>query len=382
MEVPLDVFGGRVTEESPTDVPEGCSPDEQDNTFIPGAVMSRPCLERVLTNVPAGTTCTYQKSFVTPTGQIKNLYLFSNGKLYWEDPVAAPGFGNLLYTGPVGSYAKSATMFGREFIALNDTLHGSTVPLQWDGTNLDRVTQDGPGAAAVVTSIAYPAYPLLSGGGSSGTVTSIGSTDFTPGPIGHPGHYSTFTVVLSAPATLVVNDLVTITGNTESTFNGTWTISAVLSTSSFKVTLFQPSPLTGTGGTFAVAGYSLQRAGNTVTAFLGTPGLFQVGYQVLISGVPANQVGGGIVSAVINNEDQPGILTITTATPHGLVPQNTVFLDAIPPNTPTVTAYAAIEPGVAQVTTAADHGSFRGVDHQHLPRCVRSLAHSYRYCKW
>jgi len=137
-----------------TDLPEGLSPDEQDNTYIPGAVLSRPCLEKVLINAPPNTTCTYQKSFVTDTGAIKNLYLFSNGQLYWEDPINYPGDLNLLFTGPSGSYAKSATMFGREFIALSDGLHGTTVPLQWDGTNLDRVTQDGPGAVPTVASTA------------------------------------------------------------------------------------------------------------------------------------------------------------------------------------------------------------------------------------
>ena len=80
IEVPLETFGGRVTEMAPVDVPDGVSPDEQDNTFIPGAVLTRPCLDKVLTNAPANTTCTYQKSFVTQTGAIKNLYLFSNGQ--------------------------------------------------------------------------------------------------------------------------------------------------------------------------------------------------------------------------------------------------------------------------------------------------------------
>src|ERR1035441_8366263 len=143
IEVPLEVFGGRCTEMAPTDIPEGVSPDEQDNTYVPGQVLTRPNLERVLTNGPPNTTVTYQKSFVAPTGAIKNLYLFSNGELFWEDPINAPGALNLLFTGPPGSYAKSATMFGREFIGISDTLHGATVPLQWDGVNLDRVTQDG-----------------------------------------------------------------------------------------------------------------------------------------------------------------------------------------------------------------------------------------------
>jgi len=163
-EIPLETFGGRVTEMAAVDCPEGVSPSEQDNTYIPGAVLTRPCLQRVLTNAPANTTVTYQKSFVTPTGAIKNLYLFSNGELMWEDPINAPGVANLLFTGPPGSYGKSATMFGREFIAISDGLHGATVPLQWDGTNLDRVTQDGPAAAPTVASVALSSAQMASTG--------------------------------------------------------------------------------------------------------------------------------------------------------------------------------------------------------------------------
>ena len=184
VEVSLEVFGGRVTEMAPTDLPEGVSPDEQDNTFIPGAVLTRPCLEKVLSNAPANTTCTYQKSFVTPTGAIKNLYLFSNGQLYWEDPINAPGIGNLLFTGPPGSYAKSATMFGREYIGISDGLHGATMPLQWDGTNLDRVTQDGPAAAPTVTSVAPTSAQLAASPNtlsrSGNTVTANIATPVTP----------------------------------------------------------------------------------------------------------------------------------------------------------------------------------------------------------
>lgn len=173
IEIPLENFGGRVTEMAATDIPDGVSPDEQDNTFRPGAVLTRPNLERVLLNGPPNTTVTYQKSFVTPTGAIKNLYLFSNGELYWEDPIGAPGTVNLLFTGPPGSYAKSATMFGREFIALSDGLHGSTIPLQWDGTYLDRVTQDGPAGAPTVVSLAPTSAQMAA---SPNTLTRYGNT--------------------------------------------------------------------------------------------------------------------------------------------------------------------------------------------------------------
>jgi hypothetical protein len=180
-EIPLETFGGRVTEMAAVDVPEGVSPDEQDNTFLPGAVLTRPCLEKVLTNGPPNTTVTYQKSFVDPTGAIRNLYLFSNGQMMWEDPINNPKIGTLLFTTTPGSYAKSATMFGREFIGVSDTLHGATVPLQWDGTNLDRVTQDGPGAVPTVASIPLASSQMVASPNTltrnANTVTANTATD-------------------------------------------------------------------------------------------------------------------------------------------------------------------------------------------------------------
>lgn len=173
IEIPLEIFGSRCTEMTPTALPEGVSPDEQDNTFIPGGVLTRPCLDKQLTNIPSGQTCTYQKSFVMPTGDIRNLYLFSGGVMYWEDPINAPGIGNALLTAPFGSAAKSATMFGREVIAISDGLHGTTAPLQWDGTNLDRVTQDGPAAPPTVTSVPLPSALLVA---SPNTLTRNNNT--------------------------------------------------------------------------------------------------------------------------------------------------------------------------------------------------------------
>src|ERR1700680_1610895 len=90
--VPLTVFGSWVTEVSPESVPENISPDNQDVVYEPGGVGTRPGMQRVLAApFPAGgansyvPTVVYEKSYVTPTGAIKNLYADSNGVLYVED---------------------------------------------------------------------------------------------------------------------------------------------------------------------------------------------------------------------------------------------------------------------------------------------------------
>lgn len=100
---------------------------------------------------PGNPTVVYGKTYLQPNEQPLDLYLTSDGKFWKEDVVNTPGFytqiGNLI----AGAYAQSVTAFGREYIATSDGLHGSGVPLQFDGTNLDRVSQDGPGAAPSVS---------------------------------------------------------------------------------------------------------------------------------------------------------------------------------------------------------------------------------------
>lgn len=224
IEIPLETFGGRVREMAAVDVPDGVSPDEQDNTYVPGAVLTRPCLARVLAAAPANTTVTYQKSYVLPTGAIRNLYLFSNGELMWEDPINAPGALNLLFTGPAGSYAKSATMFGREFIAINDTLHGATVPLQWDGTYLDRVTQDGPAAAPTVVSLAPTSAQMAASGN---TLTRNGNivTANLAGPVNPPlqvGYHAQISNVPDSNSTTVNQSLTSPAPSGQSSPGGTW----------------------------------------------------------------------------------------------------------------------------------------------------------------
>ena len=260
VECSLEVFGGRVTEEGPTGLPEGVSPDEQDNTFIPGAVLTRPCLERQLNGAPPNTTVTYEKSFVTPTGAIRNLYLFSNGQMCWEDPVNAKGALNLLFTGPAASYAKSATMFGREFIGINDTLHGATFPLQWDADNgwLDRVTQEGPAACPTVASVAP-----------------------TPATLGVLPGWAALTAYAVGAQVVVLVSLIP--------YDYTCTVAGTSGSS-------EPTATSGTttdgGVTWSVAAIAnantLTRNANTVTANIATPvnPPLQVGYQVQISGVP------------------------------------------------------------------------------------------------
>jgi hypothetical protein len=165
----LTVWGSWVTDVSPDALPEGVSPDNQEIVFEPGGHGSRPCFQKVPgISFPAVggviPTAVGGKSFVLPNGDIKNLYLDSAGRLWVEDLTNNPGTIALLLQSTPGSFYRSITQFGREYIALSDGLHGTEIPLQYDGTFLDRVTMDGPGAPPTVANLQLPAVQMVSSG--------------------------------------------------------------------------------------------------------------------------------------------------------------------------------------------------------------------------
>ena len=161
----LEVMGGWVTEMDPINLPAGVSPDCPECAFVPGSAYTRAGFHKVFDPpLAADVTLTYGKSYVTPTGTIYNLYLVSNGTLYLENITTSPGIVTGLFTTFPGTWARSITAFGREYIAFSDGFHGTDAPLQFDGTYLDRVTQYGPGAPPVVTSVALPSSQMVASG--------------------------------------------------------------------------------------------------------------------------------------------------------------------------------------------------------------------------
>ena len=159
---PLSVWGGLVSEMAPPDLPEGVSPDCQDVVFAPGLVQSRPAFQKVFGTARLGAIMG-AKSFLDPDpldsyAPIANLYLDSTGILWAENVITGPGTLVQIQSGLApSSFQKAVTADGREYLAISDGLHGSDLPLQWDGTFLDRVTQDGPAVPPTVTSAALPA---------------------------------------------------------------------------------------------------------------------------------------------------------------------------------------------------------------------------------
>src|SRR5579863_4156453 len=231
-QAPLSVFGGLVTEMAPPDVPEGVSPDCQDVVFAPGEVSSRPGFQRQLS--PVGSSITSAKSFVCPDptsayGTLQNLYFDAGGNLWVENVIASPGTLSFISSGlAINSYMKAVTAFGREYIAISDGLHGTEVPLQWDGTNLDRVTQDGPGGAPAITNVIIPATTLTARSGFSLAITSTITSDPTVSGSPPVFAYLSITVnVTSGADQLSVGDQMTISGNSNSFFNSAFYVTLI-----------------------------------------------------------------------------------------------------------------------------------------------------------
>src|SRR4029077_10498089 len=143
-DAPIEIFGGLVTDMSPADLPHGVSPDCQDVIFSNGGGATRPGLQPLFGPLAGNPTINYVKTYETLNATLRTMALDSNGVLYKE---ATPGTLSSIASGLTPSfYAHSTTLFGREYLAISDGKTGNDLPRQYDDTNLDRVSQGGPGA--------------------------------------------------------------------------------------------------------------------------------------------------------------------------------------------------------------------------------------------
>lgn len=318
--ISLGLFSSLDTEIFPP--PEGISPDNQDVMYLPQSVFSRYGTRKALSAPLAGNPqIVYTKSFVQPNNLPLTLILDSLGNLYKEDPINSPGTVTLLVNiTDLPTCAQSVTAFGREYIATSDGQHGLGVPLQFDGTNLDRVTQDGPGAGPVAQNfLASPATIAAGTTGPAITITSITPSDpVTYGPPPTPPIIvdETLTIVTAAPHGFSVFQSVIIAGNSNALYNYPFQVSSVINSTTFKVLWEESSGGSGAGGT--VTGYgggSLSRSQNIVSATTTAPHGFQVGWQIAIAGIVNVTIGGSITAT---SRDVNGISTITTSAANAL----------------------------------------------------------------
>jgi hypothetical protein len=274
--VSVTVFGGLCTESAAVDLPEGVSPDTQETEFLPGSVFSRRGLSKVFAT-PFGTvSVTYAKSFVTPTGDIWNLYLDSAGNL-WKEHATGSNVYTLLQAVQAGTYAKSITAFGREYIAISDCLHGAEVPLQWDGTNLDRVTQDGPGAPPTVANLL-----LASVAGNGGHTLVRNANVVTATTAAAHGLKVGYQAQIAGIPAQAVNSIAKIVVNNQDLPGiATVTLSAAHGLAVGQFVTIQYVPTENIGG--GVTGWS--RSGNTLTVNTVNPHNLSVGAVCNLNGL-------------------------------------------------------------------------------------------------
>lgn len=202
-DAPIEIFGGLVTDMSPADLPHGVSPDCQDVVYSEGGVKTRPGLQPLFGPLAGNPTVNYLKTFITRGGALRTLAFDSNGVLYKENtPGTLAAIGSGL---AANSYANSATLFGREYAAVSDGRSGNDLPRQYDDTNLDRVSQSGPGAG-----------PLTVGD----VMANVASIVRAAGVV---------TVAMQSPHNLLANDQVVLTGvaGGATSFNGTFPVASI-----------------------------------------------------------------------------------------------------------------------------------------------------------
>ncbi len=251
-DAPIEIFGGLVTDMSPADLPHGVSPDCQDVVFSDGGVRTRPGLQSLFGPLAGNPTVNYLKTYATQNAVLRALVFDANGVLYKE---TTPGTLASIASGLApSSHANSATLFGREYLAISDGRAGNDLPRQFDDTNLDRVSQGGPGAApsAVDENVSVAIVASPNGATEPAAVAIVAS----PNGVSENGFIVTATT--SAAHGLSTGQSVTIAGVGVAGYNGTSVVSSVLSTTQFTYTAGASGLAASGGGTAASATATIQ----------------------------------------------------------------------------------------------------------------------------
>ena len=299
VDVALDIFGGLVTDMAPADLPAGVSWDCQDVSFVPGSVKTRPGLLSIFTPIGGIPAVNYLKTYVPPTGLLRLLALDAAGSLWKESSV---GVLSLVQSGIVAnSFAKSTSLFTREYLAIGDGKFGIDLPRQFDDTNFDRVSQVGPGQSPGVTdetatfTLANPNGIVPFGSISPITNLSEAGNIVTISLTGLPG-------VLSVS----IGDSIAITAAVPAGYNGTFPLLSVSTTgTTATMTVFNPTsglaPAAGSGtfqqlkATFTFTPPTIVTPGLNVTVAGTSVAAYNATFKVLSNPPP----GAGFFSATI-----------------------------------------------------------------------------------
>lgn len=368
----VETFGGLYTNTDPTNLPPYLSPDCQDVEFLSGLVRTRPGLTSLGIRYATDVSINYLRDYTNDQLETTLLALTSTGVLTNGDTGAA-----LASNIAPNARGQSVTSFGREYIAFSDGVVGIDNPRQWDGTNLDRVSQDGPAEGPTVTDY-LPAAAVVQ---NPGIATAVGIAAASPtnyitynyewidDSSGFPvGVFETVTfptalyIQTTAPITLSVGDVVSVAGVIDPSYNGTYVIATVISTTEFTLDIFYSDIAASSGGTltFQQQNVSIIRANNSVLVNTSIAHTFLPGMTVVIGGIPGVSLGGGITAITRVS----GLVTVTTAAAHKLVVGSTVVLTGVVDTTFNVQVVVQTIPSTTTFTfdqAGADAASAGGV---------------------
>lgn len=375
----FSTFNGLRTDTPASKCPADYSPDCADVVFSVGGYATRNPL-RVVDTLPSEIK--YRKEFVGRDSVTHIIFLCADGSIYAQNGSSY----TLIDQVAPGSECNSVTAYGREYMAFFNANGGSDAPRCWDGKNMYRVSQGGPGAAPSVSCISLPSSELITGSAST-PVTIVTATPTDPQQVqvgggGGPDEYDppiyqtfymTLTVVTATPHALSVGNVVSIAGNT--LWNATVAyVSAVIDATTFVISYQQQDGTVGTGGTVTASAPLLSRKNNEVQATTSSPHGLRVGFKAAISGVP--DLSYAITSIQTNSASYPNEAEITFPSDHGFVPGDTISII----NVPYVNAGGGvmgydIRDGIASVTTNSAHGLSVGLEvtvslHTYAPRNV------------
>ncbi len=272
---PINMFGGWIPNGAPEGLPNGMSWDCQDVDLVAAGVRTRPGLLAQFPTLTGGALVNYLKTFPTLNGTNRLLVLDSLGHLYKENPTGSLQL--VVSALAEGAIGRSATQFGREYLALSNGKNGIDLPRQFDDTNFDRVSQCGPGAGPVA-------------GTAGGSSSSVGIVSIARSA-------NVVTVKLAAVVGWAIGSQVVIQGVTGSTdsFNGTFAITQVSApelyifydqtgvNESGNTAAATATPAAAGPGSFGLS--SIQRNSNVVTAAAEVVTGLTVGEQVTVAGV-------------------------------------------------------------------------------------------------
>lgn len=315
-QIPIEIQGGLCTFIDPENLPPGASPDCQDCEFLPGepgTTRTRPGLVAVH-QFAGNPTINYQRTFIDPEQNVRNLFFDSLQRLWQENPQGT--FTQVLTEQgePVAyqsAYVKSDTAFGREFMAFSDGKFGTDIPMQFDGSVTKRVSQVGPGRAPNASDINV----------------AISSISRTSGII---------SVTTAAAHGLSVGGLVTISGVTaDGTFNGTWPVASVGSPTTFTAW--------GNPGQYAIG--VISRTANVVTAVLSSTPFVSASDTIIVGEVNDPSFDGEFTVASVSGNT----VTWPQVAPNAASTGGILFIKAI---TLPIVALDAIEGVSASLITA------------------------------